>query len=53
MSKKRTHIRRGYNNLNPDAWYNKFYTKPGYEIRRKKGSRKFVKRRKTFDGLPF
>lgn len=53
MRKKRNHPRKGCNNLNPDAWYNRFYTKPGYEIRKKKSSRKLVKKRKYDDGLPF
>jgi len=39
--------------MNPDACYNKFYSKPGYEIRRKKDSRKLVKKKKVDDGLPF
>ena len=56
MSVKRrkfNHLRRGYNNMNPDAWYNVFYTKPGTEIRKKKGSRKMVKRKKRDDGFIF
>ena len=53
MKRKPTFPRRGYNNLNPDAWYNVFYTKPGYEIRKKKSSKHVVKRKKSYDGMPF
>ena len=45
--------RRGYNNLNPSAWYNVFYTKPSYEISTKKGSSKLIKKRKKDNELPF
>ena len=51
--KKPKHARYKYNNLNPNAWYNVFYSKPNHEIRMKKGSRKMVKKKKKDDGLPF
>ena len=35
------------------SWWDKFYTKPGYHIKMKKGSRRAYKVRKSDDGLPF
>ena len=53
MKKNPIHARYKYNDLNPYAWYNRFYSKPSYEIRMKKGSRKMVKKKKKDYGLPF
>ena len=50
---KGSHPRRSYNNMNPNAWYNVFYSKPDYKISSKKGSFKFTKKRNNDDGLPF